>query len=58
MSTMSTTEGLLEAVFSVVSAPRLHNEKTSRAACKMLHKDYDSKGSVGKKISGHGSQGA
>jgi hypothetical protein len=55
--THATIEELSEAVFSVGSAQRLHNESQLvpiLSSEKMLHKDYYRKGSV-EKISGRGS---
>jgi hypothetical protein len=58
-------EELLEAVFSVRSVPRLYNEdqlplsvRPILSSERMLHKDYDRKGSISKKISGHEPQEA
>jgi hypothetical protein len=34
---MKTIEGLLEAVFSIVSTPRLYEEDTSRAAVRIVN---------------------
>jgi hypothetical protein len=50
-------EELLEKVFSLGSAPRLYNDDP-RPAEDMLHKDYNHKGSVEKRISDRESQGA
>jgi hypothetical protein len=54
MDTHATIE-LLDAAFFVQSAPRLYGEQNAgfidlHSSGKMLHKDYDSEGSVGKNL--------
>jgi hypothetical protein len=55
MDTQATIEELLETVFSILSILRLHNEdqrdkRNIFSSERILHKDYDRKGSVGKKF--------
>jgi hypothetical protein len=54
MDVHAAVEELLEAVFSMQSVLRLYNYSLRVKSERMLHKDYDCKGSVAKKkVTGH-----